>query len=250
MRKIVIRIDDVCQDMDRTAMEKFERLLDEYSIKPLIGVVPFNHDKMLKGPDGGFASEEEFAGWLKHKKEAGWIIAMHGCYHIYTSRFAGIFPLNCFSEFAGINYKRQKKMISKGRDKLKELGVPSDIFMAPAHTYDDNTLKALRSCGFKYVTDGFAKGPYMYKGLKFLPIAMLRSLEMKEPIGITTFVVHTWELKDSDLSEYERLFKEQRERFADYDEMLCAPAGRRNGITMVPEYLAACFKRMIGRFVR
>ena len=107
--------------------------------------------------------------------------------------------------------------------------------MAPAHSYDDNTLKALRSSGFKYVTDGYGIRPYMYKGLKFLPIAMLRGMELKAPAGITTFVVHTWELSDKDFEEYEKLFKEQRERIADFDEMLSAPAGKRHALTMIPE---------------
>ncbi len=249
MRKIAIRIDDVCPDMDRTALEKFERLLDEYSVKPLIGVVPFNHDRQLKS-ENCFKDEAEFASWLNSKKEAGWSIAMHGCYHTYTSKFGGMFPLNCFSEFAGIAYKRQKKMISRGKEKLKEYGINCDIFMAPAHSYDDNTLKALRSGGFKYVTDGFGLGPYMYKGLKFLPIAMFKKMELKAPAGITTFVVHTWEMSDSDLEEYEKLFKEQRERIVDYDVLLSAPAGKRNGLTMIPELLAANLKRMLGKFIK
>ena len=128
MRKIAIRIDDVCPDMDRTAMEKFEKLLDEYGIKPLIGVVPLNHDRLLRS-DNAFKDEEEYAAWLMQKKEAGWSIAMHGCYHVYTSKLGGMFPLNKFSEFAGIAYKRQKKMISRGKEKLKELGINCDIFI-------------------------------------------------------------------------------------------------------------------------
>ncbi len=254
MRKIVIRIDDICPEMNWAAFERFERLLDVYSIKPLIGVIPFNHDKQLmareelRNPD--FKDEKLYAEWLQKKKAEGWSIALHGCYHVYTSKIGGIFPLNGFSEFAGVNYKRQKKMISRGKEKLKELGVHSDIFMAPGHAYDEDTLKALRSCGFKYVTDGYGEGPYMYKGLKFLPIAMLRSFEMKAPIGITTFVVHTWEMKDSDFDEYEKLFEENRDRFVDYERMISANAHKKDSFMKTLEYGAAVFKRLIGKFVK
>ncbi len=141
-------------------------------------------------------------------------------------------------------------MISRGKEKLKELGVHSDIFMAPGHAYDEDTLKALRSCGFKYVTDGYGEGPYMYKGLKFLPIAMLRSFEMKAPIGITTFVVQTWEMKDSDFDEYEKLFEENRDRFVDYERMISANAHKKDSFMKTLEYGAAVFKRLIGKFVK
>ncbi|MCR4586624.1 MAG: DUF2334 domain-containing protein [Lachnospiraceae bacterium] len=254
MRKIVIRIDDVCPEMDWTKMERFERLLDEYSIKPLIGVVPFNHDRQLMAPDESrnpdFADEAAYAAWLKKKQEAGWMIALHGCFHVYTTKNGGLFPLNVFSEFAGVPYKRQKRMIGRGRDKLKELGIRCNIFMAPGHSYDEDTLKALRSCGFKYVTDGYGHKPYMYKGLKFLPISMLRSRELKADRGITTFVVHTWEMEESDFTEYEKLFSEQRERFGDYEEMLGAEAGGKNAVTILPERIAARAKRTLGKLVK
>ena len=254
MRKIVIRIDDICPEMDWNKMERFERLLNEYSIKPLIGVVPFNHDPMLSAPEEcrnpEFADENAYAEWLRKKQEEGWCIAVHGCFHVYTTKNGGLFPLNAFSEFAGVPYKRQKRMISRGRDKLRELGVRSNIFMAPAHAYDDDTLKALRACGFKYVTDGYGSKPYMYKGLKFLPISVLRSKELRADKGITTFVVHTWEMEDSDFEEYEKLFREQRERFADYEEMLGSEASKKNAVTIIPERIAASAKRSIGKIVK
>ena len=254
MRKIVIRIDDICPEMDWIKTERFIKLLEEHSIKPLIGVVPFNHDRQITAPEErrnpDFADQNAYAAWLKEKQEAGWCIALHGCFHVYTSKNGGLFPLNDFSEFAGVPYKRQKRMISRGRDRLKELGVRCNIFMAPAHAYDEDTLKALRSCGFKYVTDGYGSKPYMYKGLKFLPISLLRSKELKADKGITTFVVHTWEMEDSDFEEYAKLFSEQRERFADYEEMLNAEASKKNGVTIMPEHVAAMAKRTLGKIVK
>ena len=250
MRKIVIRIDDICPEMDWTKMERFERLLDEYSIKPLIGVVPFNHDPMLSAAEEcrnpEFADEKAYAAWLNKKQEAGWHIALHGCFHVYTSKNGGLFPLNGFSEFAGVPYKRQKRMIGRGRDKLRELGVRCNICMAPA----DGAGTPIGGSNGEYVTDGYGSKPYMYKGLKFLPISVLRSRELKADKGITTFVVHTWEMEDSDFEEYEKLFSEQRERFADYEEILNAEAGKRNGVTIIPERLAASAKRSFGKIVK
>ena len=42
---ILIRIDDVCENMDWKLMKKLEDLFDEYSIKPVLGVIPNNKDE-------------------------------------------------------------------------------------------------------------------------------------------------------------------------------------------------------------
>ena len=42
---ILIRIDDVCENMDWELMRKLELLFDNYSIKPVLGVIPNNKDK-------------------------------------------------------------------------------------------------------------------------------------------------------------------------------------------------------------
>ena len=62
-------------------------------------------------------------------------------------------------------------------DAVREIisGIQADIFMAPGHTYDKNTLKVLKECGFTHVTDGFWKTPYLRQGLTFLPISEKKS---------------------------------------------------------------------------
>ncbi len=75
-------------------------------------------------------------------------MAMHGYQHIYGTSKGGIFPLNHFSEFAGEPLEEQRKKIAAGRQILENHGVHTDIFMAPGHSYDRNTLTALMENGF------------------------------------------------------------------------------------------------------
>ena len=44
---ILIRIDDVSDNMNWSAMNKCEILFDQYNIKPLLGVIPCNEDREL-----------------------------------------------------------------------------------------------------------------------------------------------------------------------------------------------------------
>ena len=143
--KIAVRLDDITPDMDWERFYAFKALLDKYQVKPLIGVVPDNRDDNLKGNQEN--APADFWNYIKELQAEGWCVAMHGFCHIYSTSKGGIFPLNNFSEFAGISYEKQFEMLSMGRKMLSERGIETDIFMAPAHSYDNTTLKALKQAG-------------------------------------------------------------------------------------------------------
>ena len=44
---IIIRIDDIAENMNWQLMEKCEELFDKYNIKPVLGVIPNNKDREL-----------------------------------------------------------------------------------------------------------------------------------------------------------------------------------------------------------
>ena len=44
---VLIRLDDVAENMSWDLMKKSELLFDEYQIKPVLGVIPENKDKEL-----------------------------------------------------------------------------------------------------------------------------------------------------------------------------------------------------------
>lgn len=158
--KIAIRMDDITADMNWKNFLALKELFDRHGICPLIGVVPDNRDENLRMDP----PREDFWEYLGKLRGQGWVIAQHGQYHRYTTQKGGCFPLNRFSEYAGVPYEKQKSMIEEGKKILEEKGIRTDIFMAPGHTFDRNTLKALRECGFRYLTDGFGKHPIPGRG--------------------------------------------------------------------------------------
>ena len=62
--KIVIRMDDIAPNMDMGKFRRFKRLLDEYKIQPLIGVIPENKDEKLM-----IDTEEDSSGSEKDEME-------------------------------------------------------------------------------------------------------------------------------------------------------------------------------------
>lgn len=245
-KKIAVRMDDITPDMNWDNFYFFQKLFREAGITPLLGVVPDNRDpKLICG--GG---SEDFYDVIRALADEGYSIAMHGFRHLYTTRCGGLFPLNNYSEFAGLPYDKQKEMLMLGRKKLKEHGIDTDIFMAPAHSYDKNTLKALKETGFTKVTDGFGKAPYRRNGLTFYPISFVLSHSLKRKNGATTIVLHANTVTEAQKERYARIFREYGDHMISYSEYLAMQPSRRRVGGCVAEYILAKAKFLLVRSTR
>lgn len=235
---ITIRMDDITPGMKREAFQRFRALLDKYDIRPLIGVVPACRDASLAYEE----NDPDFWETVKSLQKIGWTVAMHGLYHLYTTDRGGLFPLNKSSEFAGLPFEKQRQMIAEGKRILSEHGITTDIFMAPSHSYDKETLRALRAEGFRYVTDGFGDDPYEREGLVFLPIAVRKDDALaSDRDGITTFVVHTNTMSENELVFYERVLSGKKA--VSYEQFFSLPVAKRGAAGNLKEYLTAYAKR-------
>lgn len=239
--QIAIRMDDITPDMDWERFRAFKEILDELGIKPLIGVVPDNRDDNLHRAE----AKDDFWKYIKEMQDNGWCIAMHGYRHVYTTKNGGLFPLNRFSEFAGVPFDEQKKMLQKGMEILKRHGIHTEIFMAPAHSYDRNTLKALKELGYNKITDGFGNSPYRWNGMTFYPISFLMSRSLKKKNGITTMVVHANGIDDSGMKKLEELLRDYKDSLISYETFLAAESVGRGFLGHSAEYIMAVMKRTL-----
>ena len=151
--------------MDWQKFERIQNLFFEYGIKPIIAVIPDNQDEKIKinPPDSAF--------WQKIKElgNRGWIIAMHGYQHKYAQENGGILKIHAKSEFAGLPHQEQYDKIKKGKEILENHGIKTDIFIAPGHSFDKNTLKALKENGFNAISDGIALYPFKKYDIIWVP---------------------------------------------------------------------------------
>lgn len=239
--KIAVRLDDITPDMDWAKFRRLEKILDENHILPLLGIVPDNQDPNLKRNP----AMPDFDVQIKTWEAKNWAFAMHGWKHIYTTKKGGLFPLNNFSEFAGAPKEKQREMICDGKKKLQDMGVVTDIFMAPAHSFDRHTLTLLKEAGFQYITDGFGVTPYQWKGLKFLPIAFWKSKDIEKSEGYTTLVFHTNTMNEQDFQDFEKIVQNHKNDFISYKEYLRIPAVKQTLSGRIKEYAMACLKRLL-----
>ncbi|MDO4332389.1 MAG: DUF2334 domain-containing protein [Eubacteriales bacterium] len=244
--KITVRMDDITPDMDWKSFDAFCALFEKYGIRPLLGIVPANADPKLQigMPDPLFYEK------MKSLQAKGYVLAMHGCHHVYATQKGGVFPLNAQSEFAGRPEEEQRKLLTKGKALLEEQGIQTGIFMAPGHTFDRTTVKILRELGFSHITDGFGKAPYVRDGMTYLPIAFLRRLCFSDKEGITTIVIHANHSTKQELENYEEMFRQNRERFVPYAAFLEQKAVRQSVPARALEYMMALGKQWAARAKR
>ena len=239
--KTAVRLDDVTSRMDYERFNRIRQILDRAGIRPLIGVVPFLKDENLMKEE----ENADFPKLLKELEQQGWQIALHGYNHLYTEKKAGIFPLNGFSEFAGVPYERQNRMVAEGKEKLENLGVKPVAFMAPGHSFDKNTLRALEENGITRLTDGFGKSPYIRGKITFYPISKKRSECVSKKPGYSTYVIHADTMSDSEMDAFEKLISNNRDCFISFDEYLDAEPETRGFIGNVWEYCLAIGKHLL-----
>lgn len=211
----LIRLDDASEYMDIVKWDKFESLLDRYDIKPIVGIIPNNKDKELIGK-----YKKDLMFWNKAKawQVKGWTIAIHGFTHVCSSNSGGINPVNLRSEFAGIPLKEQKIKISNGIKIFKEHKLDTKIFFAPAHTFDMNTLQALKTdSDIRIISDTVAND--IYKEDEFYFIPQQSGHVQKLPFKVTTFCCHPNNMNEEDFETINDFIKKNRDKIFGFNDL-------------------------------
>ncbi len=208
MTQYILRFDDVHPTMNWEKFHALELLCTTYNIKPIIGVIPNNQDKTLETTQ----TKPDFWPYIKSLATAGWIIAQHGYQHTYRTTHPGILGINEQSEFAGRPYQEQYQDIAKGKEILEyNLQQPITWWMAPAHSFDIATCKALHTLGFTTITDGIALYPFYQHGLTWIPQQLWLPKPM--PFGLWTICIHPNTIASSQLAMLEQFIKNHHQSF-------------------------------------
>jgi len=214
--KILIRFDDIAENMNWRLMDKSEQLFDRYNIKPILGIIPNNQDKELKS----YPKRENFWKIVKKWQSKGWEISMHGYNHLYHNETGhkDYFRYGGKSEFFGETLIDQKNKIQKGLEIFKQNKIKIRSFFAPNHTYDLNTFKALKISGIHQVIDGYGLKPYLNNEIIFVPQLFYKIFFM--PFGLQTTQIHLNMMGDKEFNKFQFLIKKNYQNIISYDEAL------------------------------
>lgn len=187
--KILLRFDDICPAMDWEQWERAAEEMDRCGVKPLIGVIPDCQDPVLQIRE----SRADFWEYILKLQKHGYTVAMHGYQHLLTHTGNAMVAKRKDTEFAGLSYEEQYRKIAEGKKILNSHGIFTDVFIAPAHSYDAATLKALYDNDFRFLSDGQSMRPYVQNGIYCIPTKLFNPGKMKTNQNYTAvFHAHEW----------------------------------------------------------
>jgi len=212
--KYIIRLDDACPTMKVANWHKLEAIFDQYEIKPIIAVIPFNEDPTL------VIDKANVNFWVKVKKwqAKNYKIALHGFNHVYNSSNSGLIPKNNQSEFAGLSLKKQSEKIKKGIEIFNKNNIQTNIWVAPSHSFDDNTLKALKKeSNINIISDGIALKAFKVDYFKWIPQQISNTYKM--PFGLWTICLHPNQMTGNEIDKLNKFLYKNRASFINIDEL-------------------------------
>lgn len=209
MSKYIMRLDDACEKRNIECWDRMENLLDRHEIKPLVGIIPHCEDPMMNE----YVIDKNFNRRVKTWIDKKWTIALHGYNHVYSTNSGGINPVNYRSEFAGESLLVQKEKIREGVSILNTMGIDPKVFFAPSHTFDENTIFALKEeSNIRIISDTIANDSYKKYGMTFVPqqSGSVRNL----PLRTVTFCYHPNTMREKDFLELEEFLNKNNTKFS------------------------------------
>jgi predicted deacetylase len=211
-------MDDIHPNMNHDRFNTFCQLLDKYNIKPILGVIPNNLDESLNSS----LKDIDFFSKIKALQDNEYIISLHGYEHKYINKNAGIMNINNYSEFAGLNFKEQENKIDKALEIFQTHNIKTNMFMAPAHSFDKVTIEILKKYEINMITDGFYLYPYFKNGIWWIPQQFWAYRNVKFS-GIFTFCFHIDTFSDDEFEKFilvsEEFFGKNKENFIKIDDI-------------------------------
>lgn len=226
--KLLLRFDDIAENMNWHYMDKCEKLFDEYNIKPTLGVIPENLDKELKK----LPLNNNFWKKVKTWQSKGWEISMHGYDHLYKRNTykKDYFGYGGLSEFFGETLENQSHKIRLGLKKFSEKDIKIRSFFAPNHTYDLNTFKSIEENKIKYVIDGYGLSPYKKFNLVFIPQLFYKIKIL--PIGYQSTQIHLNFWTDKNMLEFEDFIKKNHKFIISFEELIKILSQKKNYMSL------------------
>ncbi len=219
----LIRIDDFCPTMPWDIWHRYEEILVANKIRPILAVIPDNQDKELHH----HAPNDKFWDHVRDWQERGWTIALHGHQHLYSSKSRGLTGIQRYSEFAGLPFELQYEKLRQALAIFERERVHPDLWIAPNHTFDENTIRALIELGVSTISDGFHLYPHVdARGVFWIPQQLGDFHEM--PFGLWTVCIHLNDGVHADTERFAKKIESFRFSITDVPEVMDRFSHRRS----------------------
>ncbi|RQW89289.1 MAG: DUF2334 domain-containing protein [Geobacter sp.] len=167
---IFFRYDDISGRSTTVLEQKLIDLFRRHRFSFTVGVIPFVCDRDYEDPglQGNIALSPQKAEILRDAVKTGTLdVALHG----YSHQSIRTRKEGPYTEFSGLDYKKQEMKIVKGKRLLEEIfGGKITTFIPPFNSYDLNTLQVLENHGFTVVSANRYGVAKKSSSLRYLPV--------------------------------------------------------------------------------
>lgn len=142
---VIFRNDDIQPWYETETMRSVDRVFIEEDVPVTLGVIP------NPGGDLPLTDDEatcEYLGSLQSNHPGQFEMALHGYTHQSETGFYD------GSEFGGLPLDEQSERLIEGDRILGECVEPSQTFVPPMNTYDDETVRAVEESGYTTISGG------------------------------------------------------------------------------------------------
>ena len=224
--RFLLRFDDMCPTINWEVWQKLETIMIEEDVRPILSVIPDNQDQALHEGE----PDQRFWDRVRSWQARGWTIGLHGYQHLYVSKESGIVGLNNFSEFAGLPLGEQRDKLRKGLEIFARERVRADAWVAPAHSFDANTIEALVSLGVRTISDGMSPYPHGdSQGVFWVPQQLWKFRRV--PFGVWTICVHHTDELYTDSTHFRKCIRKYRQSITNFPAVVEAYAQRKRSWT-------------------
>jgi predicted deacetylase len=224
--RFLVRFDDMCPTINWDVWQKLETIMIEEDVRPILSVIPDNQDQTLHEGEPNEHFWERVRSW----QARGWTIGLHGYQHRYVTKESGIIGLNNYSEFAGLPLGEQRTKLQKGLEIFERVGVRADVWVAPAHSFDANTVEALASLGVRTISDGMSLYPHRdSQGVFWVPQQLWRF--RTAPFGVWTVCIHPKDELYTNFEHFRRCIREYKQSITSLPAIAAAYAQRKHSWT-------------------
>jgi predicted deacetylase len=210
----LLRFDDLCPTVQHRRWQRLVNVVREFGIRPILAVVPDNRDLDLvcSPPDPGFWAQ------MREMEAAGATIAAHGYQHLCDTSGKNLLGLHQRTEFAGLSFELQRQWIAHGLKILGDQGLTPKLWVAPRHSFDMNTLLALRKEGLRYISDGLARVPFTRGGVTWIPQQLW--LPVPKRAGLWTICIHSNSARVPIYSKLRSFLAKHAHQFTSFDRVV------------------------------
>ena len=211
----LLRFDDASEHWNNDNWKRVYELCCENAIKPIVAIIPHNEDEKLLKFDEDHYYAKTIESWIN---KDGWTPALHGYNHVFVSNNGGMNPINNRSEFAGIELSIQRDKIRNGIKILQKMNIEPQLFVAPAHTFDHNTLIALeQETNIRIISDTIATDIYYEEPFYYIPQQSGNVRQINFPV--VTFCYHPNYMSDQSFKTLEMFMRDHNRDFISFHQL-------------------------------